>query len=71
MGSGDGTVTTHNLENGAIINTINIGGKPHQGGLDFSTGKMVIGNTFKSSEDINQQKYSSILNVDTFEVENN
>ena len=42
---------------GAIINTINIGGKPHQGGLDFSTGKMVIGNTFKSSEDINQQKY--------------
>ena len=71
MGSGDGTVTTHNLENGAIINTINIGGKPHQGGLDFSTGKMVIGNTFKSSEDINQQKYSSILNVDTFEIETN
>ena len=32
---------------------------------------MVIGNTFKSSEDINQQKYSSILNINSFEVEKN
>ena len=71
MGSGDGTVTTHELNTGSIINVINIGGKPHQGGLDYSSGKMVIGNTFKSSEDINQQKYSSILNINSFEVEKN
>ena len=43
MGSGDGTVTTHELNTGSIINVINIGGKPHQGGLDYSSGKMVIG----------------------------
>ena len=69
MGSGDGTVNIHNLSDGAKVSVIYVGGKPHQGGLHLSSGKLVIGNTFQSSDDINQQKYSSIVNIESLKVE--
>lgn len=66
MGSGGaGTVTVHNAATGAVIKTIVVGGRPHQGGLDHSTGLMVVGNTVRSSDVIAEQNHATILNTRT------
>lgn len=66
MGSGGaGTVTVHNLLTGATIKTIVVGGKPHMGGLDYSTGLMVVGNTVRASNLVEEQNHATVLNMAT------
>ena len=66
MGSGGaGTVTVHNATSGAVIKTIVVGGRPHQGGLDYSTGMMLVGNTVRSSNVIAEQNHASVVNMVT------
>jgi YVTN family beta-propeller protein len=68
MGSGNGSVTVHNAADGSTIRTITVGGKPHMGGLDDSTGLMVVGNTVRSSDVISEQNYATIVNTATGSV---
>jgi DNA-binding beta-propeller fold protein YncE len=66
MGSGGaGTVNVHDADTGALLKTIVVGGKPHMGGIDFSTGLMVVGNTVRASNVITEQKYASIVDTTT------
>ena len=65
MGSGDGTVTVHNAGDGSVVGTIPVGGRPHMGGLDYTTGLMVVGNTVRSSNVITEQNHASIVNTAT------
>jgi DNA-binding beta-propeller fold protein YncE len=66
MGSGGaGTVTVHNASDGSPVKTIVVGGKPHMGGLDYSTGLMVIGNTVRASHVIAEQNHATVLNTAT------
>jgi YVTN family beta-propeller protein len=66
MGSGGtGTVNVHNADTGALIRTIVVGGKPHMGGLDFSTGLMVVGNTVRASDAIAEQNHASVVDTNT------
>ncbi|MSO83614.1 MAG: hypothetical protein EXQ53_10025 [Acidobacteria bacterium] len=66
MGSGGaGTVTVHNASDGRVIKTITVGGKPHMGGLDYSTGLMVVGNTVRSSNVITEQNHATVVNTAT------
>ena len=66
MGSGGtGTVTVHNASDGRVLKTITVGGRPHMGGLDYSTGLMLVGNTVRSSNVVAEQKYASVINTAT------
>lgn len=66
MGSGSpGTVTVHNAADGRAVKTITVGGRPHMGGLDYSTGLMVVGNTVQSSDVIAEQNHASVVNTAT------
>ena len=65
MGSGNGSVTIHNAADGSTVGTISVGGRPHMGGLDHSTGMMVIGNTVRSSDVIAEQNFASVVNTAT------
>ena len=66
MGSGGaGTVTVHNAADGRTIKTITVGGKPHQGGLDNTSGLMVVGNTVRSSNVITEQNHATVVNTNT------
>jgi DNA-binding beta-propeller fold protein YncE len=69
MGSGGaGTVTVHDPTDGRALQVITVGGKPHMGGLDLSTGLMVVGNTVRSSEVIAEQNYASVIDTATDRV---
>ncbi len=66
MGSGGaGTVTVHSASDGSVVRTITVGGRPHMGGLDYSTGLMVVGNTVRSSNAVAEQKHASVVNMTT------
>ena len=66
MGSGGaGTVTVHDPIDGRTLRTITVGGKPHMGGLDHTTGLMVVGNTVRASEVIAEQNYASVIDTAT------
>lgn len=66
MGSGGaGTVTVHNVSNGSTIKTITVGGRPHQGGLDNTSGLMIVGNTVRSSNAIAEQNHATVVNTNT------
>ncbi|MBI4888698.1 MAG: hypothetical protein HY824_16490 [Acidobacteria bacterium] len=66
MGSGgQGTITVHNAATGATVRTIVVGGRPHMGGLDYTTGLMLVGNTVRSSNVITEQNHATIVNVAT------
>jgi YVTN family beta-propeller protein len=66
MGSGGGgTVNVHNADTGLLLRTIVVGGKPHMGGLDFSTDLMLVGNTVRASDIIAEQNYASVVNMAT------
>jgi hypothetical protein len=62
---GAGTISVHNADNGTRLRTITVGGKPHMGGLDFSTGLMVVGNTVRASNVIAEQNYASVVDTRT------
>ena len=66
MGSGgEGTVTVHDPTDGRTLQVITVGGKPHMGGLDLSTGLMLVGNTVRSSEVIAEQNHASVIDTAT------
>ncbi len=66
MGSGGaGTVTVHNASDGSTVRTMTVGGKPHMGGLDYTTGLMVVGNTVQSSNVIAEQNHATVVNTTT------
>jgi DNA-binding beta-propeller fold protein YncE len=66
MGSGGaGTVTVHDPIDGRTLGTIVVGGKPHMGGLDHTTGLMVVGNTVRASDIIAEQNYASVIDTAT------
>lgn len=66
MGSGGaGTVTVHDPTDGRALQVITVGGKPHMGGLDLSSGLMVVGNTVRSSEVIAEQNFASVIDTAT------
>jgi YVTN family beta-propeller protein len=71
MGSGNGSVTVHNAADGITVRTITVGGRPHMGGLDYSTGLMVVGNTVRSSDVISEQNFATIVNTATDTVVRN
>ena len=62
---GAGTISVHNAADGTKLRTITVGGKPHMGGLDFSTGLMVVGNTVRASNVIAEQNYASVVDTRT------
>jgi hypothetical protein len=62
---GSGTISVHNAADGTKLRTITVGGKPHMGGLDFSTGLMVVGNTVRASNVIAEQNYASVVDMRT------
>ena len=63
--SGSGTVTVHSAASGAVLQTITVGGKPHKAGLDFSTRRMVVSNTVRSSNVTAEQIYASLVDTTT------
>lgn len=63
--AGAGTVTVHDPVDGRALQVITVGGKPHMGGLDLSTGLMLVGNTVRRSEVIAEQKYASVIDTTT------
>lgn len=65
MGSGRGTVTVHAAADGSTVKTIVVGGKPHQGGLDYVTGLMVVGNTVRASDVIAEQNHATVVDTAT------
>ena len=66
MGSGGaGTVTVHNASDGSTIKTITVGGRPHQGGLDNTSGLMIVGNTVRSSNVVTEQNHATVVNTNT------
>ena len=66
MGSGGaGTVTVHNASDGRTIKTITVGGKPHQGGLDNTSGLMIVGNTVRSSNVVTEQNHATAVKTNT------
>jgi YVTN family beta-propeller protein len=66
MGSGGaGTVTVHDASDGATLRTIVVGGMPHMGGLDYSTGLMLVGNTVRASYVIAEQNHATVINTAT------
>ena len=66
MGSGGaGTVTVHNTSDGATLRTIVVGGMPHMGGLDYSTGLMLVGNTVRASNVIAEQNHATVIDTAT------
>jgi hypothetical protein len=65
MGSGNGSVTVHNAADGSTVKTITVGGRPHQGGLDYSTRLMLVGNTVRSSDVISEQNHATVVNTAT------
>ena len=66
MGSGGtGTINVHSASDGTLIRTITVGGRPHMGGLDLSTGLMVVGNTVRSSNTVAEQNHATIVNMTT------
>lgn len=66
MGSGGGgTVDVHHADTGLLLRTIVVGGKPHMGGLDFSTDLMLVGNTVRESNAIAEQNHASVVNMAT------
>lgn len=66
MGSGGaGTVTVHSASDGRTIKTITLGGRPHQGGLDHTSGLMIVGNTVRSSNAIAEQNHATFVNTNT------
>lgn len=66
MGSGGaGTVTVHAASDGRTLKTITVGGRPHMGGLDYSTGLMVVGNTVRSSNVITERNHATVINTAT------
>lgn len=66
MGSGGaGTVTVHNASDGRTIKTITVGGRPHQGGLDQTSGLMIVGNTVRSSNVVAEQNHATVVNTNT------
>ena len=40
-----------------------VGGRPHMGGLDYSTGLMLVGNTVRSSDVVAEQNHATLVNV--------
>jgi DNA-binding beta-propeller fold protein YncE len=66
MGSGGGgSVNVHDADTGTLLRTIMVGGKPHMGGLDFSTGLMVVGNTVRASEVITEQNHATVVDTNS------
>ena len=66
MGSGGmGTITVHNPTSGATLKTIVVGGRPHMGGLDYSTRLMLVGNTVVSSNVLAEQNHATVVNMAT------
>lgn len=63
--SGTGTVTRHDESTGALLGTIRVGGKPHYGGLDYSTRLMLVSNTVRGSTAIADQNHASVVNTAT------
>lgn len=61
--SGSGTVTIHDAATGAAAGTVDVGGMPHMGGLDFSTRLMVVGNTVSRGDTAATQNHSSIIDT--------
>jgi YVTN family beta-propeller protein len=62
---GAGTLTVHNASDGSTVRTMTVGGRPHMGGLDFTTGLMVVGNTVRSSDVIAEQNHATVVNTTT------
>lgn len=72
MGSGgSGTVTVHNATDGRVLKTITVGGRPHMGGLDYSTGLMLVGNTVRSSDVLAEQNHATIVDTTTDTIRRN
>lgn len=69
MGSGGtGTVTVHRASDGATLRTVVVGGKPHMGGLDYSTRLMVIGNTVRASAVVAEQNWATVLDTNSYTI---
>ncbi len=66
--SGGGTVTVHDATTGTLAATVTVGGKPHMGGLDYTTRLMVVGNTVRSGATVAEQNHASIVDTPTNRV---
>lgn len=66
--SGSGTVTIHDAATGAAAGSVEVGGMPHMGGLDYTTRLMVVGNTVSRGDTAATQNHSSIVDTPTNRV---
>ena len=61
--SGSGTMTRHDAATGATLATFTVGGKPHMGGLDYSTRLMLVSNTVRASEVLAEQNHATVVDT--------
>jgi len=66
--SGSGTVTIHDAATGAAAGSVDVGGMPHMGGLDYTTRLMVVGNTVSRGDTAATQNHASIVDTPTNNV---
>lgn len=61
-------MTIHDAATGAAAGTVEVGGMPHMGGLDYTTRLMVVGNTVSRGDSAATQNHASIVDTPTNRV---